>query len=178
ELSALAGLPPLPPPANTATVPPFLVGSYGQSLTNLFLNRFPTVRFGIQVELPLRNRTAEAHLALAREEGTQLKTRREQLDQLIKVDVRTALQSTRTAEARLRAAAEARSASEQQYESEVRLYNGGHSTTYLVLDRQVALKNARGVELKAQVDLNKAISELDRAIGTTVKSFDFVVDVH
>jgi hypothetical protein len=51
------------------------------------------------------------------------------------------------------------SASEQQYESEVRLYNGGHSTTYLVLDRQVALKNARGVELKGQMDLNKAISE-------------------
>lgn len=178
ELSVAAGLPPLPPPANTATVPPFLVGSYGQSLSNLFSNRFPTVRFGIQVELPIRNRAAEAHLAVAREEGIQLKTRREQLDQLIKVDVRTALQSMRTAEARLRAAAEARSASEQQYESEVRLYNGGHSTTYLVLDRQVALKNARGVELKAQTDLNKAISELDRAIGSTVKSFDFVLDIH
>ena len=36
ELSVLAGLPPLQPPANTATVPEFLVGSYGQSLTNLF----------------------------------------------------------------------------------------------------------------------------------------------
>ena len=178
QLSVMAGLPPLPPPANTATVPPFLVGSYGQSLTNLFSNRFPTVRFGIQVELPIRNRAAEAHLALAREEGTQLKTRRDQLDQLIKVDVWTALQSMRTAEARLRAAAESRNASEQQYESEVRLYNGGHSTTYLVLDRQVALKNARGVELKAQTDLNKAINELDRAIGSTVKSFDFVLDIH
>ena len=178
ELSALAGLPPLPPPVNTATVPPFLVGSYGQSLTNLFSNRFPTVRFGVQVELPIWKRTAEAHLALSREEGAQLKTRREQLDQLIKVDVRTALQSVHTAEARLRASAEARSSSEQQYESEVRLYNGGHSTTYLVLDRQVALKNARGVELKAQMDLNKAINELDRAIGRTVKSFDFVLDIH
>ena len=51
---------------------------------------------------------------------------------------------------RLRASAEARGASEQQYESEVRKYNGGHSTTYLVLDRQVALKNARGVELKVR----------------------------
>ena len=56
ELSVLAGLPPLPPPANTAVVPPFLVGSYGQSLTNLFASRFPTVRFGVQVELPLFNR--------------------------------------------------------------------------------------------------------------------------
>jgi HAE1 family hydrophobic/amphiphilic exporter-1 len=178
QLSELAGLPPLAPPVNTATVPPFLIGSYGQSLSNLFSNRFPTVKFGVQVELPLRNRTAEAHLAVAREEETQLKTRREQLDQLIKVDVRTALQSVRTAEARLRASAEARSASQQQYESEVRLYNGGHSTTYLVLDRQVAIKNARGVELKAQIDLNKAINELDRAIGKTVESFDFVLNIH
>ena len=177
ELSVLAGLPPLAPPVNTATVPDFLVGGYGQSLSNLFLNRFPTVRFGVQVEIPIWNRKAEANLALAREEGSQLKTRRQQLDQLIKVDVRTALQSVRTAEARLRASAEARSATEQQYESEVRLYNGGHSTTYLVLDRQVALKNARGVELKGQMDLNKAISELDRATGRTVNSFNFVLNV-
>jgi len=178
QLSVLAGLPPLQPPANTATVPPFLVGGYGQSLSNLFSHRFPTVRFGVQVELPIWNRQAEAQLALSREEGAQLRTRRQQLDQLIKVDVRSALQSMRTAEARLQASAEARSASEQQYESEVRLYNGGHSTTYLVLDRQMALKNARAVELKGQMDLNKAISDLDRAIGRTVRSFNFVLNVH
>jgi outer membrane protein len=175
ELSVLAGLPPLAPPVNTATVPPFLIGSYGQSLRNLFSIRFPTVRFGVQVELPFFNRKAEAQLALSREEGVQIKTQRQQLDQLIKVDVRTALQSVRTAEARLRASAEARSASELQYESEVRKYNGGHSTTYLVLDRQTALKNARGVELKGQMDLNKAISELERATGRTFQSFNFVL---
>jgi len=175
ELSALAGLPPLTPPANTATVPPFLVGSYGQSLSNLFSSRFPTVRFGVQVELPIFNRQAEAQFALSREEGSQIQTRRQQLDQLIKVDVRTALQSVRTAEARLRASAEARGASEQQYESEVRKYNGGHSTTYLVLDRQVALKNARAVELKCQMDINKGISELERATGRTFQSLNLVV---
>ncbi len=178
ELSVLAGLPPLQPPANTATVPPYLIGGYGQSLSNLFSHRFPTVRFGVQVELPIWNRQAEAQLALSREEGAKLKTQRQQLDQLIKVDVRSALQSMRTAEARLQASAEARSSSEQQYESEVRLYNGGRSTTYLVLDRQMTLKNARGLELKGQMDLNKAISELDRAIGRTVKSFNFVLNVH
>ena len=178
QLSVLAGLPPLSPPANTATVPPFLVGSYGQSLNNLFGHRFPTVRFGVQVELPLFNRKAEAQLALSREEEVQIKTRRQQLDQLIKVDVRTALQSMRTSEARLQAAAEARSASEQQYESEVRKYNGGQSTTFLVLDRQVALKNARGVELKGQMDLNKAIAEFDRATGRTFQSLNFNLRIH
>ena len=175
ELSVLAGLPPLSPPANTASVPTFLIGSYGQSLRNLFSSRFPTVRFGVQVELPIFNRQAEAQFALSREEGSKIKTQRQQLDQLIKVDVRTALQSVRTAEARLRASAEARGASEQQYESEVRKYNGGHSTTYLVLDRQVALINARGVELKSQMDLNKGISELERATGRTFQSLNLVV---
>jgi outer membrane protein len=178
ELSVLAGLPPLVPPANTATVPPFLIGSYGQSLSNLFARRFPTLRFGVQLELPIFNRQAEAQFALSLEEGSQIKTRRQQLDQLIKVDVRTALQSVRTAEARLRASAEARGASEQQYESEVRKYNGGHSTTFLVLDRQVALKNARGVELKCQMDINKGISELERATGRTFQSLNLVVKTH
>jgi len=178
ELSLLAGLPPLAPPANTATVPSFLVGSYGQSLNNLFAHRFPTVRFGVQVELPLFNRRAEGQLALTREEGVQIKTRRQQLDQLIKVEVRTVLQSVNTAQARLRASAEARRASEQQYESEVRKYNGGHSTTFLVLDRQVALKNARGDELKGQMDLNKAIAELDRATGKTIRALNFVLNTH
>ena len=70
ELSVLAGLPPLQPPVNTATVPPFLIGGYGQSLRNLFSSRFPTVRFGVQVELPIFNRQAEAQLALSREEGS------------------------------------------------------------------------------------------------------------
>ena len=165
-------------PYHTAIVPPFLVGSYGQSLNNLFGHRFPTVRFGVQVELPLFNRRAEAQLALSREEGVQIKTRRQQLDQLIKVDVRTALQSVRTSEARLRASAEARSATEQQYESEVRMYNGGHSTTFLVLERQTALKNARGVELKGQMDLNKAIAELDRATGRTLASLNLALSTH
>jgi HAE1 family hydrophobic/amphiphilic exporter-1 len=174
-LSAGAGLPPLPPPANTATTPEFLIGGYGQSLNNLWGQRFPTIRFGVNVELPLFNRRAEAQLALSHEEGVQIKTRIEQLDQLIKVEVRTDLQSVRTAEARLRASAEARRASEQQYESEVRKFNGGQSTTFLVLDRQVALKNARSVELKGQMDLNKAIAELDRATGKTLGVQNFAL---
>ena len=78
----------------------------------------------------------------------------------------------------MRASAEARRASEQQYESEVRKYNGGQSTTFLVLDRQVALKNARCVELKGQMDLNKAIAELDRATGKTLGAHNFALRTH
>ena len=44
----------------------------------------------------------------------------------------------------------------------------GISTTYLVLERQTALVRAQGSELQAQTDLNKAIANLQTAIGTSL----------
>jgi outer membrane protein TolC len=95
---------------------------------------------------------------------------REQLEQLIQVDVRNALQVTRTAESRLRAAAVQRSASEQQYMSEQRKFDAGQSTFFLVLERQSALAVARGNELRAQTELNKAVAELQRATGNSLEA--------
>jgi HAE1 family hydrophobic/amphiphilic exporter-1 len=85
------------------------------------------------------------------------------------VDVRNALQLVRTAESRLRAAASARSSSEQQYASEQRKLDSGQSTVFLVLERQTALTTARGNELRAQTELNKAIAELQRATGNALE---------
>jgi outer membrane protein TolC len=93
------------------------------------------------------------------------------------VDVRNVLQQTRTAESRLRAAAAARDASEQQYASEKRKFDAGQSTIFLVLERQTALTNARGNELRAQTELNKAIAELQRATGNALEANHVQVSV-
>jgi HAE1 family hydrophobic/amphiphilic exporter-1 len=177
RLSALNGLPLLPdqPPAQLA---PFLLGGYPQSLDNLLLNRFNNFRVGVSVSLPLRNRTAEAQLGRSLVEGQRLTTQREQLEESIQVDVRNALQVVKSAEARLRAAAANRVASEQQYDSEKRKLDAGQSTVFLVLDRQTALTTARGNELRAQTDLNKAIAELQRATGNALTVNSIVVRVH
>ncbi|MCV4802978.1 hypothetical protein OFC41_30610, partial [Escherichia coli] len=84
---------------------------------------------------------------------------RAQIEQLIQVDVRNALQAVRTAEARLRAAAIARENSAKQYESERRKLDVGQSDIYKVLDRQTAYAAARSAELRAQTELNKAIAD-------------------
>ncbi|HEV2800877.1 MAG TPA: TolC family protein [Pyrinomonadaceae bacterium] len=171
-INALPGqndLPLLPaPPAQT--IPGTLVGGYGQSLINLGANRFNNFRVGVQLNLPLRNRTAEAQLGRTLVERDRLRVQREQLEQLIQVDVRNALQVTRTAESRLRAAAVQRSATEQQYASEQRKFEAGQSTFFLVLERQTALANARGLELRAQTELNKAVAELQRATGNALEA--------
>ncbi|MGI8897772.1 MAG: TolC family protein [Pyrinomonadaceae bacterium] len=175
-LSELAGVPPLPTPP-PQTFPTDLIGGYGQSFRNLVGNRYSNFRLGVQINLPLRNRTAEAQLGRSLVEGHRIATQREQLEQSIQVDVRNALQVVRSAEARLRAAAAAREASEQQYASEQRKLDAGQSTVFLVLERQTALTTARGNELRAQTDLNKASAELQRATGNALTGNSIVVRV-
>jgi HAE1 family hydrophobic/amphiphilic exporter-1 len=176
ELSTIAGLDPLPviPPQQFSQD---LLGGYGQSLQNLLANRYGTVRVGVQVSLPLRNRTAEANLGRSLVEGERIGTQREQLEQTIQVDVRNALQAVRSSEARLRAAVSTREANEQQFASEQRKLDAGQSTVFLVLERQNTLTEARGLELKAQTDLNKAIADLQRATGNSLNVNSIVVRV-
>src|SRR5713226_7666401 len=177
QLSVLSGLPPLPA-SPTVAILPDLIGGYGQSLANLGSNQFNNYRVGVSISLPLRNRTAEGQLGHALIEGKRIATQREQLEQLIQVDVRNALQSITTAEARLRSAAVARESAEQQYESEKRKLDAGQSTVFFVLERQTALATARGNELRAQTDLNKAIAELQRATGNSLAANNVTVTAH
>jgi outer membrane protein TolC len=174
QLSQLNGLPPLPEQP-LQEIAPSLIGGFDRSLQNLFGNQFNNFRVGVQISLPLRNRTAEAQLGRSLVEGDRLTTQREQLEQLIQVDVRNALQVVRSGEARLRAAVIARNASEQQYQSERRKLDAGQSTVFLVLERQTALTAARGNELRAQTELNKAIAELQRATGNALTTHNIIV---
>jgi len=176
DLSTLAGLQPLPPPP-TVTIPSNLFGGLGQSLSNLGSNQYNNFRVGVAISLPLHNRTAEGQLGHSLVEGKRIATQREQLEQLIQVEVRNALQSLSTSESRVRSAGIARETAEQQYESEKRKLDAGQSTVFLVLDRQTALAVARGNELRAQTDLNKAIAELQRVTGNSLTANNVTVTV-
>ncbi len=143
----------------------------GNPFSGIFANRYPTYRVGVQFNLPLfGDKTAKAQYGKSLVEAERLDVQREQIEQGIQVEVRNALQSIRTAEARLRAAAIARENSVKQYESEQRKLDEGQSDVYRVLERQTALTVARSNELRARIELNKAIAELERATGDTLKA--------
>ena len=145
----------------------------GNPFRGIFANRYPVYRIGISFNLPLfGDKTAAAQLGRSRVEAERLETQREQLEQGIQVEVRNALQAIRTGEARLRAAAIARENTAKQYESEQRKLDSGQSDVYRVLDRQTALSAARSNELRARTDLNKAIADLQRVTGNTLKAND------
>jgi HAE1 family hydrophobic/amphiphilic exporter-1 len=145
------------------------VGTPGTALTDVLAQKYPAVRVGVQFNLPLfGDKTARAQYGRSLVEGERLETQRAQVEQAIEIDVRNALQAVRTAEARLRAAAIARENSQKQYESEQRKLDEGQSDVYRVLERQTALTVARSNELRARTDLNKAITDLQRATGNTL----------
>jgi outer membrane protein len=147
------------------------IGGGSSSVTDIFSNKYPTFRVGVQFNLPLfGDKTSRAQYGRSLVESERLDTQREQLEQNIQVDVRNALQSLRTAEARLRAAAIARENSVKQYDSEQRKLDAGQSDIYKVLERQTALTTARSNELRAQTELNKSISDLQRATGNSLKA--------
>lgn len=168
ELSTIAGLPVLP--ANTFnTIPQDMQGGYGRAWSNLLGQDNPTVRVGVRISLPLKNRTAKAKLGHSLAEGRRIDSVRAQAEQLIEAEVRNAIQRMRVVEASMSAAAAQRVAAEQQYTSEQRKFQAGMSTVFLVLQRQTDLVMARGRELEMQTDLNKAIAEFQRATGNTFR---------
>lgn len=169
DISTQLGLPPLPV-TGFGSVPENLIGGYGQSFANLFKNEFRSLRFGVNINLPLRNRTAQGALGRSLAEGKQIDVQRKRMEQSIEVEVRNALQTVETSKNRVEAAKNSRANAELQYQSEQRKFDAGQSTNFFVLDRQNALSAARGRELRAMTDYTKAIAELQRVLSTTLSS--------
>lgn len=149
--------------------PPYLVGGNGQAWNNLWANKFPTYSAGIVFTTPLGNNTAKAQLAIAREHQRSAAIRQSGVDQRIVAESRNALQTYESALSRLRAAQVAAKTATAVLASEQRKFKSGASTTFLVLQREVELAQARGRELQAQTDLNKAVAELQGVSGDSLK---------
>ena len=131
----------------------------------MFALRYPQYTIGASVSFPLRNRTAEAQYKVALEQRKQLEIQEVALIQRLQYEARNALQSYRSARARLLAATAARKAAEAVEASELRRFKAGASTTFLVLQREINVANQRGSELQAQTDVQKALVEIDRVTG-------------
>ena len=168
ELSTIAGLPVLPVTTFSA-VPSDFQGGYARAWSNLLGQDNPTVRVGVRISLPLKNRTAKGDLGQSLAEGRRLEAVRAQAEQLIEADVRNTIQRVRSVEASMAAAEAARVSAEQSYTSEQRKFQAGMSTVFLVLQRQTDLTTARGREVETQTNLNKAIADFQRAIGNTFR---------
>jgi HAE1 family hydrophobic/amphiphilic exporter-1 len=157
-------------------VPPHLLGGNLQSLSNIWDGRYPTAKIGVQISLPLRNRTAEGNAANALAEERRLQVVKKQVEMFVESDVRNALEQWNSARARHDAAIIARKAAEEQYASEQRQFQAGTSTMFLVFQRQNSYIVARRSEVRARADLAEAIANLERATARTLDTHGIKLD--
>lgn len=171
ELSRIAGLPPLPPfNIGGSGVPAQLVGGYGQNLSNLFGGDYQAVSAGISFEWNPRNRTAQAQAAQAAIAERRLELSRQQIEQGIEAQVRSSIQGIQTAEQRIAAARASEKAAREKLDSEIRLFQTGESTNFLVLTRQNELLDSRRRLVEALLLLNRAITRYEQSVGRILET--------
>lgn len=175
QISTILGLSPLPA-INFGSVPPALLGGYGQNLSNVFSGNFQSVDAGLTIEWTPRNRTAEAMLAQATIGERRLKLQKRQVQQGIAMEVRNAMQGIETARQRIEAATASERAAKEKLESEIRLFQTGESTNFLVLTRQNELLDSRRRTVQAELQMNRAVARLRQATGETLEANQIKLD--
>jgi outer membrane protein TolC len=175
ELSRLAGLQPLPP-FSFGGAPADQVGGYGSVLDGVFRARYPTAFAGLQFNFTARNRAAEAQFAQTAIASRRLHLERAHAEQLIEVQVRNAFQSIETARQRIAAAEASARAAQEKLASEIRLFQTGESTNFLVLTRQNELADSRQRVVAARLEFNKAVARSHHALGDTLEHYRITLD--
>ena len=159
----------VPQPSN-----PFF-GGFGNSWGQVFGFDYINYTLGVSVEIPLRNRANEAERASLLIRDRQLASRLKNQQQMIIVEVRNAYESIATQRKRLEAARVARQLSEAQLEGENKRFQAGLSTNFEVLRYQRDLSQSQVQELRARVDYQQAVTDLEKAMYTIVDSSDIVL---
>jgi outer membrane protein len=155
---------------------PFFIGGTGTVLGQLFRRNFPDYSIGIQLSVPLRNRSAQADYVLDALNLRTLELQQQRLINSIRVDVRNALIAVQQASAAYHAAVQARILQEQTLDAEQKKYALGASTIFFVIQYQRDLAQARSNEVAAISAYAKAKVQLDQAIGTTLDTYKISIN--
>ena len=148
------------PPENA--LPPISIGG---TINQLFDSSHPDKGAGISINIPLRNRTAQANQIRSQLEYRQAQLRLQQVENEIRIEVRNAQFALQQNRASVAAAQAAVDLAQQSLDAEQKKYALGASTTTLVLQQSSALTQARSNLVAARATYEKSRVELDRATG-------------
>ena len=120
----------------------------------------------LNLNVPLRNRAAEADFQVARLDVEDRLIGVERTRQTVTLEVRQAVRDVESARERIQAAQSSRTLQQKKMDAEIKKFENGLSTNFEVLTFQTDLATARSNELRAIVDYLKALAALDAARGT------------
>jgi len=153
-----------PPIFGCSTNPAPSVG-YSGTLNQLINSTAPDKGAGITVNIPLRNRAAQATQVRSEFEYRQAQLRIQQIENQIRIEVRNAQFGVQQNRASVASAQAALDLGHQSLDAEQKKYALGASTSTLVLQNEAAMTQAEVTLVSAKAAYEKAEVELDRAIG-------------
>jgi hypothetical protein len=111
----------------------FLLGGYGDAVSQLFSHNFPDYGIGLQLTIPLRNRTARADVVRDQLSVREQQIRLQQLEKQVRLDVTNALIAVEHARQSYEAAQSERVLQEQILSAEREKLEVGASTSFYVV---------------------------------------------
>ena len=150
--------------------------SYGNTLNQLVNSSAPDKGIGLSLNITLRNRAAEALQIRSELEYAQARTRLQQIENQVVVEVRNAQFAVQQYRASVESARAALELARRSLVAEQKKYEYGSSTTTAVLQYQSQLATAESTLVNAMVAYEKAHVELDRATGRLLDQNGISID--
>ena len=153
------------PGGRTRQVDPFVIGDYYSALGQLARRNFPDYAVGFNLNIPIRNRAAQADYA-----NDTLRLRQQELQEQrqvnqIRLDITNAVIGLQQSRARHESAFKSRRLQEQTLEAEQKKYALGSSTIFLVIQAQRDLATSQGVEVTALANYSRAKTSMEVVSG-------------
>ena len=135
--------------------------SFGATLGDLFANRYPQWTAGVSVSYPIGRSPQEASLARARIDYSQAQAQLKNQQLQVSTQVRESARQVQTNQKRVETTRAARSFADRRLEAEQRKFAAGTSTSFIVFQAQRDLSQARNNELRAILDYNQSVVDLE-----------------
>jgi outer membrane protein len=149
---------------------------YGSTLNQLVNSSAPDKGIGLQLNIPLRNRAAQAFQVRGELEYRQEQMALQQTENRVSIEVRQAQFAVEQNRASVASAKAAVDYAQQSLDAEQKKYQFGTSTTTAVLQTRSALATAESTLMSAMAAYEKSRVELDRATGTLLDHNGISID--
>ena len=149
---------------------------YGATLNQLVNSTAPDKGVGLQLNIPLRNRAAQAVQVRGEFEFRQAQMALQQTENRVSIEVRQAQFAVEQNQASVASARAAVDYARQSLDAEQKKYQFGTSTTTAVLQTRSALATAESTLMSAMAAYEKARVELDRAVGNLLDHAGISID--
>ena len=167
---------PNPAFGNKVINPAFGSVGYGSTLNDLINSSAPDKGVGLQLNIPLRNRAAQAVQVRGELEYRQAQMALQQTENRVSIEVRQAQFAVEQNQASVASAKAAVDYAQQSLDAEQKKYQFGTSTTTAVLQTQSALAAAESTLMSAMAAYEKSRVELERATGTLLDKNGVSID--